>query len=300
MYAKIAAISALAAFASARPNINARQENNGTSNGVAVDTASTDSSPPSYAGSSDGSLTIPEPIVVPDDVKEAAAALNGKLAKDIDAEVTNVDRFNKLLTVNGDGKALLEGETLEDRVVFNFNKAPAQGKGGRFLLANVKSFPILDKQGLATAVGFLNPCGMNSPHIHPRAAEFLTVVQGNITAGFILENGFVDPDGKEGRALASEVQYSVGPFEGTLFPQGSIHYQFNDNCDSATFVATLNSEDPGTSQVAQNLFFLDDKIVDIVLGDNIQIDGSNIAEFRDSLPANLVQAVDSCLSRCSN
>ena len=77
----------------------------------------------------------------------------------------------------------------------------------------------------------------------------------------------------------------------------------NPHChagESAAFVATLNSEDPGTSQVAQNLFFLDDKIVDIVLGDNIQIDGSNIAEFRDSLPANLVQAVDSCLSRCSN
>lgn len=40
-------------------------------------------------------------------------------------------------------------------------------------------------------------------------------------------------------------------------------------------------------------------IVNITLGDVQSIDGSNIEEFRSSIPANLVQAVDSCLARCN-
>jgi hypothetical protein len=137
---------------------------------------------------------------------------------------------------------------------------------------------------------------MNSPHTHPRATEFLTVVQGQVKTGFMLENGFLA--GKKPGQLTTQVSAELSAFQGTVFPQGSIHFQFNDQCEPATFVATLNSEDPGTSQVAQNFFFLDDEIVDITLGENIQIDGKNIDQFRDTLPANLVQAVDSCLARC--
>lgn len=67
--------------------------------------------------------------------------------------------------------------------------------------------------------------------------------------GYVLENGLV----KTGQN--PEIAGVLDNFEGTVFPQGSIHFQFNDNCEKATFVATLNSEDPSTSQVAQNLFF---------------------------------------------
>jgi hypothetical protein len=139
---------------------------------------------------------------------------------------------------------------------------------------------------------------MNSPHTHPRATEFLTVVQGQVKTGFMLENGFLA--GKKPGQLTTQVSAELSAFQGTVFPQGSIQFQFNDQCEPATFVATLNSEDPGTSQVAQNFFFLDDEIVDVTLGENIQIDGKNINQFRDTLPANLVQAVDSCLARCGS
>jgi hypothetical protein len=45
-----------------------------------------------------------------------------------------------------------------------------------------------------------------------------------------------------------------------------VHYQFNNNCDNATFVAALNSEDPGTNQVAQALFALNTDVVNATLG----------------------------------
>ena len=63
-----------------------------------------------------------------------------------------------------------------------------------------------------------------------------------------------------------EVAGYLHKFDGTVFPQGSIHYQFNNNCEDATFVATLNSEDPGTSQIAQNFFALNSQVVDATLG----------------------------------
>jgi len=80
---------------------------------------------------------------------------------------------------------------------------------------------------------------MNTPHTHPRATEILYLVSGEMEAGFIEENGarFVDNILTKG--------------QGTLFPQGSIHYQINTGCDPVLFVAALNNEDPGTTQVSQ-------------------------------------------------
>ena len=58
-------------------------------------------------------------------------------------------------------------------------------------------------------------------------------------AGFIEENG------------ARFVVNTLTPGQGTLFPKGSIHYQLNLGCEPLTFVAALNDEDPGVSQIAQ-------------------------------------------------
>ena len=84
---------------------------------------------------------------------------------------------------------------------------------------------------------------MNTPHTHPRATEIIYLVNGEIEAGFIEENG------------ARFVHNVVTKGQGTLFPQGSIHYQINTGCDPVLFVAALNNEDPGTSQIAQRCKF---------------------------------------------
>jgi len=61
----------------------------------------------------------------------------------------------------------------------------------------------------------------------------------NLKVGFIQENG------------ARFVSNVLNPGQGAIFPQGSTHFQANLDCDPVTFVAGLNSGDPGTGTVAQ-------------------------------------------------
>ncbi|KAF3028728.1 hypothetical protein E8E12_000724, partial [Didymella heteroderae] len=199
---------------------------------------------------------------------------------------TVVKRFQRLL-VQGD--VLLTGPALEALTVFDFNGAvPApNANGGATKAANIETFPILTGLGISTTLGFLEPCGINTPHVHPRATEFLTLVEGsNLKFGYVLENGLV------GAGSNPEIAGALKKFEGTVFPQGSIHFQFNDNCERATFVASLNSEDPGTSQIAQSFFALDSQVVNATLGFPKEIAGHNIKKFRKYIPANLAQDME--------
>ncbi|KAJ7314577.1 RmlC-like cupin domain-containing protein, partial [Mycena albidolilacea] len=86
---------------------------------------------------------------------------------------------------------------------------------------------------------------MNTPHTHPRVTEIQYNVNGTICTGMITENG--------GRFIMTDLQ----PSGMIIFPQGSIHFQINEGCEPALFVAAFNSEDPGVLQVAQRCeFFL--------------------------------------------
>jgi len=244
---------------------------------------------PSISASAPSSISTPAPSAAP-----AKPVDNTALIQELELAPTAIDRFKKLF-LGADGK-ILGADDLKKKVVFDFNGAtPAKGaKGGSAAAANIKTFPVLTDLGISTTVAFLNPCGMNTPHIHPRATEFLTVVDGSIDFGFILENGLVDPAVSPNNEVASH----LNKFEGTVFPMGSIHYQFNNDCKPATFVATLNSEDPGTSQVAQNFFGLNADIVKATLGFPESIDGKDIEQFRATIPANLALGIDKCLARC--
>jgi hypothetical protein len=219
---------------------------------------------------------------------------NTELFRDLFSAPTSIKRFQRLLTTGGGAPELLSAEKLKPLIAFDFNNAkPATGaKGGATKSANIDTFPILIGQEISTTVGFLGPCGLNSPHIHPRSAEFLTVVEGAIKFGYILENGFVAP-GKP-----SEVSSALSKFQGTVFPMGSIHYQVNEDCAPATFVATLNSQDPGTSTIAPNFFALNKEVVSATLGFPESLDGKDIETFRKSIPANIALGIDACLRKC--
>ncbi|KAK7709515.1 hypothetical protein SLS57_008720 [Botryosphaeria dothidea] len=206
-----------------------------------------------------------------------------------------IDRFKLLLTKDGKGQELLPQEELQKVIAFDFTKDvnPGNGKGGALKAAQINNFPILTDLGISTTLGFLGPCGLNTPHTHPRATEFLTLVEGNkLDFGFIVENGLV-AEGQNAEAAGT-----LGKFGGAVFPIGSIHYQFNPTCDNATFVATLNSEDPGTSQVAQNFFGLNGDIVQATLGFPEQLDGANLESFRNAIPANVALGIEQCLKTC--
>ncbi|KAJ6454379.1 RmlC-like cupin domain-containing protein [Mycena sanguinolenta] len=225
--------------------------------------------------------TVSQPATVPLITNGAAIAAGLK------TQASVVDRLKKLLT-DGNGN-LLTGNALRDLTVFDFNnQAPVPGaKGGSILLATIDNFPILTDLGVSAAVSFIEPCGLNIPHLHPRANEMLTVIDGILDAGFVQENGF-----------DTEVQSTLGKYQATVFPAGSMHYQQNPTCSPAVFVAAFSSEDAGRSDIATSFWMLPSDVVDAALGFPHTIGGDNIDAWRAHLPVNLAAGVDSCLKAC--
>lgn len=57
------------------------------------------------------------------------------------------------------------------------------------------------------------PCSFNPPHVHPRAAELLTVIEGSVITQMSQENG--------GKIVRTHLQ----PQEAVAFPAGLVHFQ---------------------------------------------------------------------------
>ncbi|KAJ7141634.1 RmlC-like cupin domain-containing protein [Mycena filopes] len=234
-----------------------------------------------YTLSIQAAPAVPNPPPVPIVANAASIASGLKVQPSVN------DRLKKLLTDSSGN--LLTGDALRDLTVFDFNnQAVAPGaKGGSILLATVDNFPILEELRISGAVSFVEPCGLNIPHSHPRADEMLTVVSGIMYTGFVQENGF-----------NAEVETQLGQYQATVFPMGSIHYQYNPTCSPAVFVAALNNEDPGRSDIATSYWMLPSAVIDAALGYPETIGGGNIDAWRSHLPVNLAAGVDSCLSAC--
>ncbi|KFY47499.1 hypothetical protein V495_01937 [Pseudogymnoascus sp. VKM F-4514 (FW-929)] len=198
-----------------------------------------------------------------------------------------------LADTNADRLALLP-----DHAHFLFNFDVNRGKGGLggdLTLANRKTFPALVGTQSAMAVGFLNGCGFNTPHVHLRGTELQVVTQGTIHTEMIVENGVFTTagDAKSGRRL---IQNDVHANQMTVFYQGSVHTQFNPSCEPATFVASFNSEDPGTGQIAEELFALSDDVVTAAFGQSV--DGAQVDDFKGKIPASIAKGVEQCLITC--
>ncbi|KAJ6524243.1 RmlC-like cupin domain-containing protein [Mycena vulgaris] len=224
-------------------------------------------------------VTTPGPVPLITNAPAIAAGLK--------TQVSSNDRFKKLL-LDSSGN-LLTGDALRQLTVFDFNNqaATAATPGGSILLATVDNFPILQDLGISNAISLVEPCGLNIPHSHPRANEFFTVIDGILDTGFVQENGF-----------NTIIETQLGKYQGTVFPMGSIHYQQNPTCSPAVFVAALNNEDPGRSDIATSYFMLPSDVVDAALGFPHTIGGGNIDAWRTHLPVNLAAGVDSCLQAC--
>lgn len=138
------------------------------------------------------------------------------------------------------------------------------------------------------SVGFIGPCGFNTPHTHPRGAELNIVVQGSLLTEHIIENG------------GTLIRNHLNQYQMSVFPQGAIHTEFNPDCTDAVFVAAFPSEDAGVSSVAQRLFALDDDVLQAEFGSDLSFkDGRDLDQFRDQIPENVAKGVDSCLKKCN-
>ncbi|XP_073101261.1 putative germin-like protein 2-1 [Elaeis guineensis] len=115
--------------------------------------------------------------------------------------------------------------------------------GSNVTLVNVEKIAGLNTLGISLARIDFAPYGLNPPHIHPRATEILTVLEGSLYVGFVTSN----PDNR----LFTRVINKGDVF---VFPQGLIHFQFNYVTKNAVAIAALSSQNPGVITVANAVF----------------------------------------------
>jgi len=186
---------------------------------------------------------------------------------------SNVDRINTLSN--------------DSDYIFNFLAPPAgmtTGAGGHTVAADSDTFAAVTGNGVSMTVGFLGPCGMNTPHTHPRATEINFSINTTLQAGFLAENG----------ARFVNVELPAG--SAAIFPQGAIHFEMNPSCEPAMFVAAFNSEDPGVQQVAQRYFGLPPDIVGAALGG---LGVEQVYGLEELIPDNVALGTAECLQRCN-
>lgn len=148
---------------------------------------------------------------------------------------------------------------------------------------DVGNLPSLAGQGLSYTLITIEPCGINLPHVHPRATELIYVIGGkDLRTAFVEENG--------GRVIVND----IGMGEVTFFPAGLIHYQQNLSCETTTYIAALSSEDPGVVTVSTQFFMLPDEAVQGSLGQ----DKSYVRQLIDGLPAGPADGRKSCINTC--
>ncbi|KAF9598614.1 hypothetical protein IFM89_028283 [Coptis chinensis] len=135
--------------------------------------------------------------------------------------------------------------------------------------ASMAEFPALNGQSVSLAILQFPAGGVNPPHIHPRSAELLFLVDG------CLEVGFVD---------TKNILYTQSLQAGDLFvfPKGLVHYQFNSNKKkSATVISGFGSANAGTVSLPGSIFTTG--INDVVLAKSFKTDVATIKKIKAGL-----------------
>ncbi|CAN0426793.1 unnamed protein product, partial [Scytosiphon promiscuus] len=104
---------------------------------------------------------------------------------------------------------------------------------------------------------FFLPCASRSPprlFCAPLVVQMLYTIKGND-----LRVAFVEENGGEGAVVNDLYQGDVA-----FFPQGLIHYQQNLGCHPVTFLAALNSEDPGVVTITTRFFELPSEAIQVI------------------------------------
>lgn len=208
-------------------------------------------------------------------------------------------------TFAGRQNILLPNPPDATNLTFSFVNNTVTGKtGGTIALGTRESFPALIGTEVAQAFGWVNACGLNVPHSHPRANEWLTVISGQLIGGLLLEannGGLGEIEGEDPPELGPlpEVNVTMNPFTGMLFPQGQTHWQFNPTCEPALFTAAFDSSDPGRLQVARNFFSnYPDKVIQNALGDVETLSPSDLETIRGQIPNAYAVVMEDCAKKC--
>ncbi|KAJ3670001.1 hypothetical protein LUZ60_010325 [Juncus effusus] len=137
--------------------------------------------------------------------------------------------------------------------------------GSSVNLVNVQKLAGLNTLGISIArLDFAPYGGLNPPHIHPRATEVLTVLEGTLYVGFVTSN----PNKLFSKVLNKGDVY--------VFPQGLLHFQFNIGPVPAVAIAGLSSQNPGVITVANAVFGSNPSISDDVLAKAFMLDKKTV------------------------
>lgn len=125
--------------------------------------------------------------------------------------------------------------------VFNFSDYHVErvsSEWGEAMPATYLNYPIT--RGLATSQTrfILYPHGCNPPHEHPNAVETLYVFMGRIRVVIVEPN------------FGTKYEYILEPDMTVVFPRGFIHFQHNIGSGNASYISTLNSDNPGVLTIA--------------------------------------------------
>ncbi|XP_075652420.1 germin-like protein subfamily 1 member 7 [Castanea sativa] len=126
---------------------------------------------------------------------------------------------------------------------------------------NVDNLPGLNTLAVAVSRVDYAPYGLNPPHIHPRATEFILVLEGTLLAGFVTS----DPDNR----LFTKI---LNPGDVFVFPFALIHFQINIGKTNAVAFAFFNSQNPGAITIANAIFGSNPPIKPDILTKAFQLD----------------------------
>ncbi|KAL5977040.1 hypothetical protein ACLOJK_021378 [Asimina triloba] len=133
----------------------------------------------------------------------------------------------------------------------------------------VDQIPGLNTLGISMARRDFAPRGVAPPHLHPRATEILTVLEGTIFVGFVTSN----PDNR----FVSKILNKGDVF---VFPMGLIHFQQNIGYGHATTISGLSSENPGVIIVPNSIFGSNGPIPAEVLSRTFQVDKALVEQLQ--------------------
>ncbi|CAH2079806.1 unnamed protein product [Thlaspi arvense] len=150
-------------------------------------------------------------------------------------------------------------------------KDPTDTHRANITLVSADNFLALNTLGISFARADYEVNGVQPPHTHPRASEFLVVTQGTLSVGFVT----ADQDGN--RLFAKTL--NVGDV--FLFPEGLIHYQANIGDVPAVAFTALNSQNPGLSTTADAVFGCTPSIDPDVLARAFKLDRSIVVDLQN-------------------
>ncbi|KAK9267867.1 hypothetical protein L1049_010304 [Liquidambar formosana] len=133
--------------------------------------------------------------------------------------------------------------------------------GSKVTPVTVAQIPGLNTLGISTVRIDYAPWGVIPPHMHPRATEILTVLDGRLFVGFVTSN--------PANRLISKVLQKGDVF---VFPVGLVHFQRNVGYGNAVSISSLSSQNPGVITVANAVFGSNPPIANDVLAKAFQVE----------------------------